>query len=244
VRKVVVIITLVLITVCCRKEKDLLTGEIIGRIKTYEEDIRESGDKSGVEVTLMHDSEILSATQTDSNGQYRFLDIPYGKYKIDLKKTGYIKPYYDIYPVYHVGGYSPTIVDGNIYRVPGIQIHIDSVKALPSSHEVDFFIKITGGSSIAYSYLLLGYLSNSPDVTKDNYLSTGFGALITRYPSYHESIVPPYGYIQYFDNGFQSLKAGTIYIRLYPVAFGQSGYYYILPEAIGNPSNVVSFKWE
>jgi hypothetical protein len=244
VRKVIVIITLVLITICCRKEKDLLTGDIIGRIKTYEEDIKESNDKSGVEVALMHDSEILSTTQTDSHGQYLFEDITYGKYKIDLKKPGYIKPYYDIYPVYHVGGYSPTIVDGDIYKIPAIQIEIDSVKALPSSYEVDFFIKITGGSSIAHSYLLLGYLSNTLDVTKDNYLSKGFGALITRYPSYNGSIVPPYGYLWNWDISFESLKAGTIYVRLYPVASGQSGYYNILPEAIGKPSNVASFKWE
>ena len=233
-------IILLLLSTGCSKDKEILTGDIMGRIVVYDEGYSPKQDRSGVQVALFKDTTLFRTMVTDVRGVYLFKNIAYGRYKINLEKEGYLGGMGNSY-IYHVGGYSPTLTDGAVFRIPSINITIDSAKVFPSDQELKFYLKINGDTLIVnYWYPLIGYCSNSPDVSCENYISETRGRL-SRRDNYNP--VPLYGSIDSFDSKFKSLESDSIYIRLYPVAFG--GYTYNSERsALGKPSNVVSFKWQ
>ncbi len=234
-------IILLLLSNGCSKNKEILTGDIMGRIVIYNEDYSSPQDRSGVLVSLYKDTALLSTSFTDVRGMYLFENLEYGKYRIDIEKEGYVKTRGNSY-IYHVGGYSPTLTDGAIFQIPSFNLTIDSVKVLTSVFEVKFYLKIDGDTLIPYYwYPLIGFCSNSPDVSKDNYLSMAGGLLSQRD---FMTPVPAYGSLREFDSEFYALMSDSIYIRLYPLAFGQSYYYPFDKKALGKPSNVVSLKWQ
>src|SRR5664279_1984351 len=103
-KKIIVLCALVLLFESC-KDKELLTGDIIGRITVYNQDLTASADNSGVAVSLNRDKTLMETKITDIRGQYRFENVPYGRYSIDLIKENYVKPAIN-YTFNHVGGYS------------------------------------------------------------------------------------------------------------------------------------------
>lgn len=230
---------MVLVYTSCRKEKELITGDITGRVFVYKEDLTSLEDKSGVQVSLLSDTTLLNTTLTDIHGQYRFENIVYGKYKIDLKKEYYIKAD-DDYTFYHIGGYSPTLKDADIYEIPDYTLTIDSTLVLSSGYALKLYLKINGDTLIPFFYyFLLGYCSTSPDVSMDNY-SFLISGLVLKYPMY-----PPYAAHGEISNNVQSLNTSeTYYLRFHLIAQGHDYYGPINKQALGKPSNVVSFKWQ
>lgn len=224
----------------CTKEKDVLTGDIRGRIIIYEEDGSLSDKLSGVLVNLFQDTTLIDTSFTDLNGQYILENIPYGRYNVDVIKDGYIKAYWG-WKFFHVGGYNPTLADIKIYKIPTFQLTIDSVEMLPY-YELKIYLKVNGDTILPFSSSTLrGYLSNSPDVSKDNYSSvmTGYLSQDPRLTKYDK--IAAYGRLT--EHLIYSELTGTVYLRLYPMAPWQV-YHTLSTAALGNPSNTVSFIWE
>jgi hypothetical protein len=233
-RRICLFFILVLVYTSCRKEKELITGDITGRALVYKEDLTSLEDKSGVQVSLFSDTTLLNTTLTDIHGQYRFENIVYGRYKIDLKKEYYIKAE-DNYTFYHIGGYSPTLKDAYIYEIPDYTLTIDSIMVQSDSSRLKLYLKINGDTLIPFFYYyIIGYCSTSPDVSMDNY-SFSISGMVWGY------LLGSSGDIL---NNVQSLNTSeTYYLMFYLIAQGHDIYGPINKQALGKPSNVVSFKW-
>jgi hypothetical protein len=244
------IIALFLLLINCKKDEEIITGEIAGKIYTYDQySIKLVPDQSGVKVKLFRDTALLSVTETDSRGQYGFGDLPYGKYKISLEKNLFIQSW-DKKTVYHAGGYSPTLANYGMYEIPTYVLTLDSLGDFDAEdNRMIIYLKFNGDTTLPSNYgmPLLVFAGNSPEVSKDNYVSAGKSFLSVYGPEDLSIKTAVYGslYEYNMDQNFDQLKNGLIYLRLYPIAMGQ-GYwindYY--PGALGPPSNVISFRWD
>ncbi len=233
----------------CQKEEEILSGEIQGIVYIHNQDLSTCDDQSDVEVCLYRDSEVIKSTFTDIQGKYIFENIPYGKYRISLSKRKYIQTR-SSHTLHHVGGYSPTRADFHLHEIPTFEFYIDSVRYDNINWDLILFMTITGdtlpSSTFIYNYSFRGFLSNSSEVIRDNYVCQGKGYLydVISEDPFNMTVVSKINTYE-INNNFDQLKSGTIYLRIYPLARGQ-GYwtkdYY--PEALGKPSNLVSFEWE
>jgi hypothetical protein len=233
----------------CQKEEEILTGEIQGIAYIHNQDLSTGDDRSDVEVSLFRDSQVIQSTFTDLRGQYIFENIPYGKYRISLSKKRFIQTR-SSHTLHHIGGYSPTRADFHLHEIPTFEFYIDSLRYDITNWDLVLFMTITGdtlpSSTFIYNYSFRGFLSNSSEATRDNYVCQGRGYLydVISEDPLEMTVVSKINTIE-ISNNFDQLKSGTIYLRIYPLARGQ-GYwtedYY--PEALGKPSNLVSFEWE
>ncbi|MGD0756221.1 MAG: hypothetical protein ABR927_14300 [Bacteroidales bacterium] len=229
---------LTLILFGCKKDKELLTGDIMGKITVYNQDLTNSSDNSGVQVSLYTDAALLSTNLTDMHGIYRFENMKYGKYRIDLQKENYIESE-DSYTFNHIGGYSPTLKDGSIYEIPDYNLTIDSIKVLSSVGELLVYLKIDGDTIIPFPYyILVGYYGNTEDVSSDNYSGLVSG-IVSNW-----SLASSYKAPAVIYDIYMNLPPGIIYIRFYLLTQGQTIYHPINKEALGKPSNVISFTWQ
>jgi hypothetical protein len=243
-----IFLVLVILT-CCRKDEEIMSGDIRGIAYTHNQDRSTCDDRSGVEVSLFQDSTLFENTLTDVQGKYIFGDIPYGKYRISLRKEGFVQTR-SSHILYHVGGYSPTSANYHLHEIPTFELIIDSMRFDNKNLALVLFLAVKGDtlplSEYIYYHSFRAFFGNSPDVTNHNYVCQGKGYLyevIAENPS--ELIVISQISTYEINNNFDQLKSGTIYICIYPLAQGQ-GYwiedYY--PEALGKPSNVFSFDWD
>lgn len=244
-----ILIALILLHANCQKDEEIITGDIAGKIYSYDQYGIMVPDQSGVTVTLFRDTAVLATALTDSRGQYRFEELPYGKYVISLEKDLFIQTW-DAKTVYHAGGFSPTLANYNLYEIPTYELSLDSVGYYAEDNRLIIYLKFNGDTVLpknSYGMPLRVFAGNSAEVSWDNYVSAG-RSYLTEYGPWNWQIkTAVYGslYEYEMDQNFTQLKDGMIYLRLYPIASGQ-GYwinqYY--PEALGPPSNVISFVWD
>lgn len=241
--------TLTILLQACTKQ-EIITGKIIGRISVFNQSCVSVQDRSGVLVNLLQEGSIVKSDTTDPAGKYLFENISYGKYKIYLKKDNYIQGWAPPF-IYHVGGYSPTYTSSGIYEIPTYDLTLDSMGYDPVERDLLIYLKFNGDTAITYNlygYPFVAYAGNSPDVSKDNYITKGNGILRDYlYVNSSDIAVPVYGKanIYSFNPPVKNVITGTVYLRIYPLANGQgystSTLFY--PEALGKPSNVISFIW-
>jgi hypothetical protein len=240
-RRIFLLFMMVAIFESCQKDKVLLTGDIMGKITVYNQDLSASNDNSGVQVGLYSGGTLLETKITDTDGRYRFENIQYGKYSIDLQKDNYLKQGANYsYKLNHIGGYSPSIKDGSLYKVPDYVLTIDSLKAMSSAGELLVYLKIDGSREIPFSfYTLVGYFGNDQTVSKDNYsfMTTGIVANSFSIYSYADANAVMYDI-------YRNFSPDTIYIRFYLLTFGQSVYSSVYKEGLGKPSNPIGFIWQ
>jgi hypothetical protein len=221
----------------CRKDKELLTGDIIGKITVYNQDLSISSDMSGVRVNLFSENNIQETTLTDTRGMYHFENISYGKYTIDLQKDRFLKPL-GVYKVNHIGGKSPSIFDAYISEIPGYVITVDSVVYQPSFPRLLIYFQTEGNVRIPEYYYIIGYCGDNPSVSKDDYSFIMPGITLDKtsiYADYYQKADAVAGNL----SGMFPFK--HIYIRFYLVTLGQSEYQPINKDALGKPTNVASF---
>lgn len=243
IKKIRVFCVLAILLSGCHKEKELLTGDVTGKITVYNQDLTASSDNSGVQVSLYSDNTLLETKVTDNRGYYRFENISYGRYSIDLQKDKFIKAgvNYD-YTFNHIGGYSPTFMDGSVCEVPHYSLTIDSLKVKSSDGELLIYVKIDGSKVIPFRfYSIVGYCGTDPTVSKDNYSFILTGTAGSSFTSNPEIYYNANAIIRYINRNFSPDK---IYVRFYLLTYGQSIYSPINKEALGKPSNVMSFVWQ
>lgn len=241
-KKTFLLIIIVLTFSGCHKDKELLTGDIVGKITVYNQDLTKSADNSGVLVNLYNDSNLLETKLTDPSGLYRFENVTYGKYSIDLQKDSFIKPA-SSYTINHIGGFSPTIFDGSLNKIPEYVLTIDSLRNLDYDNRVAVFLKLDGNSKLPFPYYnfvnFVCYCSTDPEVSKDKYMFIFKGAASNLYndPYYRNANGIMF---DIYNISFNT----TYYIRFYLLTYGQYIYSAINKEALGKPSNVMSFVWQ
>jgi hypothetical protein len=246
-----IVFVLLILLPGCQKEDEPLTGMITGRMTIYDQYHKSLSDRSGITVNLFQETDVIGSTITDPRGAYKFENIPYGKYKIELKKDKYIQAWTP--PViYHVGGYSPSFASSSVFEIPTYQLSLDSVGYYSPDNRFLIFLKIDGDTVLSgtetYSRFIL-FAGNTPEVSRDNFISMGKGYLSDwEWTTYqHLKKVTLHGMLEMYDNfgSIEEFKSGSIYIRIYPLANGQGyGVDQFFPEALGKPSNVISFVWK
>jgi hypothetical protein len=235
-----IMVVIALILSGCKEKSEILSGDISGKIIVQEQDQSPAPDNSGVEAILYdYYGNLISSDLTESSGRYIFRDIPYGTYRIELQKQGYLQSNDIPSVISHIGGYSPTLKDMNIFEVPRYEIAIDSVKTDSLDYYIYLYLKVDGNTEIPFFYnVLVAYYGNDPDVSYENYSGMATGLAGNLWPMYEE----PYN-AKIYD--FYTNLTGTIYMRVYLLTWGQSVYKRPLnPAGLGKPSNVVSFVWQ
>jgi hypothetical protein len=226
----------------CKKNEELLIGDITGVVSTFNQDNLLSNDQSDVRVFLLKDSVLVDSTLTDLYGQYIFHHLPYGKYNIDLKKENFLQSNASHY-FNHVGGYSPTIARFDQFEIPTFQVTVDSIWLIQSEYQLHLFVRINDNELVpAGFYWLDGFAGKTPDVSKDNYIALVGGCI------YNDFERPPFTssvkcLIYSFLPEIEALKSDTIYFRFYPLALGQVLYGPISQRGLGKPSNVIKYFW-
>jgi hypothetical protein len=97
-----------------------------------------------------------------------------------------------------------------------------------------------------YIYPFIAYISDNSEVSSESFTVYGKGYI----RDYTDYIHSPYRVAVFGKLGFdlfpydRDVPAGTVYIRIYPLAHGQ-GYLVneFYKEALGKPSNIISFDW-
>ncbi len=248
VKSIRILLALLVLLQACSEEEELITGTITGRIGIYDQTRISVPDRSGVEVSLLREGVILASDITEGNGIYLFENVPYGKYRIRLKKDKYVQgwnpPFFN-----HVGGYSPTYAGLNIYEVPVYVLSLDSIGYYQPDNALIVYLKVDGDSVItgySNSYPVIAYAGSSPDVSKDNYATMGKGFLRDYWIFYNSPKVAVYGKLSLYDiwPPINDVIDGPVFLRIYPLANGQGyGNTQFYPDALGKPSNVISFDW-
>ena len=237
-----------MLLVNCRKDQEIITGDISGKIYSYDQYGFLVPDQSGVAVKLLHDTAQLDNTLTDEKGQYIFKNLIYGKYTLSLEKDHFVQTR-DPHNVFHAGGYSPTLANFYLYEIPTYELLLDSIGYNSEVYRLIIPLKFNGDTALpanVYGLPLRVFAGNSAEVSRENYVSAGRAYLSEYGPVEWQTKVAVYAslYDYEMDQNFTQLKEGTIYLRLYPIAAGQ-GYMIndYFQEALGPPSNVISFVW-
>ncbi len=230
------ILLLCSLTVACEKtDPDLLSGDIAGMVKVYDENQYLLEDMSGVQLTLT-DETFITQTITEPSGKFLFENINYGNYLADLEMEGYVKAYRD-HPVHHLGGYSPTLVEYGLYEVPKFETEIDSIRFNGPYERSYIYVNLQGLSGIPrIGYTFWCFFSHVPDMSDELYVAKNSGWM---WYDESEGQLTEIS-VEIWDNRFDQLISDTIYLRVYPQAWGQ-GYYDYYPESLGKASNAISF---
>jgi hypothetical protein len=246
-----IVFALLILLPACQKDEEIISGTITGRMAIYDQNYKSQTDRSGIIVNLFQQNDLIGSTSTDPDGGYLFENIPYGKYVIGLRKDKYIQGWAPP-AIYHVGGYSPTFSSLSVSEIPTYQISLDSIGFYSPNYQFIYHLKVDGDtvvSGAAYRYSFIVFAGNTPDVSRDNFILMGKGSLADwDWIAYQPMTkVAVYGRMDVynFDRNIDQLKSGVIYLRMYPLASGQGyGINQFYPEALGKPSNVISFVWK
>lgn len=227
-------------TACEKADPPLLSGDIAGIVSVYDENHYLLEDLSGVHISLS-DGSYLDESTSDLYGKFLFQDVKYGNYQLDLIKEGYVKSYRD-YTLNHLGGYSPTMVEYRLHEVPKFETHIDSIRLDGENIRSYIYVQLkeqSGVPEIGYNFWC--YFSDSPDVSKDQYIaravgwmnSPKIGGLLTEIS------------FEMWDTQFDQLVQDTMYLCVYPRAWGRGTFYFDhYHESLGKASNIFSFMVE
>jgi len=233
------LLLLLMASVACEKtDPVLLSGDIEGLVSVYDENFYLQEDMSGVLVSLTNET-FAGQTSTDPSGRFLFEDIFYGNYQVDWELEGYFTMF-KAYPLHHLGGYSPTMVEYRIDEIPKFETHIDSIKFNGPYERSYIYVNFQGLSGLPkFGYNFWCFFSDTPDVSKDQFAADDVGWIWS--PEIYGQLSEIS--IEIYDNWFDQLETGTIYCCVYPRAEGQS-YYDYYPESLGKASNVISFELE
>jgi hypothetical protein len=230
----------------CKPDKEIITGSISGFISTMDQSAILLNDQSGVEVNLYRDTVFIDSKLTDSKGKYTFEALPYGTYHIDPEKEGYVADW-DKHLIHHIGGYSPTLANYQVYGIPTYELSIDSISFDNYHGFFSIYVKFNGDTILPASnigYNIRVFAGATPDVSEDNNVAAGKAYLTdTDYDLYPKKMRPVVRMYSWNLENANILATGVFYLRLYPLAMGQ-GYWIheYLPEALGPPS-VNSFEF-
>lgn len=245
-RTLIFLSVLLTLLVSCKPDEEIITGDIAGTLRLYDQYGIPVYDMQVIPVSLKGNDGFLATVNTDEIGQFVFEDIPYGKYTITAGKEGYHFSSGGI--IRHLGGYGATYTQGSLHEIPTLQLELDSI-AYVGFEKLSVYLKLDGDTLLPpaiYGIYIIVFASNSPDLNKDQYESMALGNLTNRHPDDNQQIIRVYARIltYNFRIPIDQLSADRIYFRFYPIAWGAFYGYEFDPAALGKPSNVFSFDWD
>jgi len=225
-------------TACEKSDQVLLSGDIAGMVKVYNENYYLEEDMSDVQIYLT-DGSFEAQTTTDPSGKFLLENIFYGNYLISLDMEGYFSIYQD-YPLHHLGGYSPTLVMYTIHEIPKFETYIDSIHQDDIYNRYFMSVNLQGLSGLPkFCYNYWCFFSDTPDVSNDQFVADDVGYIWISDISGSQAVLR----VDIYDNRFDQLKSDTIFCRVYPRSWGPDLYDYY-PESLGKASNVFGFVVE
>lgn len=246
-RVLVYIFSFLFILSGCKKDEELSKGTITGRVETDDQFGYPVPDQADTKVNLYHDTYLVDSTYTDSKGWYSFNHIPYGRYSVTVNRDLYIQSRGDN-TFYHIGGYSPTLKNMYLYEIPTYHLDLDSMAY--ALEYILIYLHLNGDTLLPgnrWGMPLRVFAGKTSDVTNTNFVSCGKAFLSNNYPGEYQNISALHARIHIWDmdDNIDQLKQGTVFLRLYPIATGQGyGFYEYYPQALGPPSDVISFVWD
>jgi hypothetical protein len=243
IRTILVLIILLLLLPGCESEVKLITGTVTGKVVSYSQYNKTLPAQEEVTVNLYRDTVVLGSALSDVQGKFYLNDVPYGKYFLMAFREKFV-PSWSANTIYHVGGPAPSMQDVYVYEVPTSQVNVDSL-GYSSRDGLSNILFWISADTVVPTGTFRVFADSVNSVTSSKFTSAGKGYFYNYYPSY-PTVVPTYGRLSIydFDSGIQKLKYDTIFLRLYPNAYGQGyGVMDFYPEALGKPSNLVRFHW-
>jgi hypothetical protein len=244
-KALIIILFSCLILTGCRKDEELRIGSISGKISSFDQFGFKKGEQTGILVDLYKDTALVSTVTADDLDRYTFNDIPYGKYHIGCHKESFVQTREE-HVVYHAGGGASTISNFSLFEIPTYQLDLDSVGFPPPYQYI--YLKYNNSPNLPWYFYGLpcrAFFGNSADVSKENYLACSIVIGITYEGPYDNPGKAALSFeIWDITGDIDQLKQGTTWVRVYPIAIAQ-GYdaFDFYPEALGPPSDAVSFEW-
>lgn len=221
----------------CKKEND--GSNLVLKIKLFDENGFSVSDESGTKILLSRGQETFQGV-TDSKGEYRFRNFPYGIFNVQLERKGFISEFKNPELTYQDND-TLDVHTYNLVEVPNFEIIIDSITKSTSLFNTGYFgystLKNTKGKPLI-QYNSRVYFSDKADVSKDKYLFFLYGPILTSFINGDKCIV----WIRNLNGGtLIPLGYETLFVRIYPHAFN-GDWYLFRDEVLGKPSEV--FKWK
>lgn len=220
---------------CEKTDPELLWGDIAGLVEVYDENYFLLEDMAGVQIHLSNGT-LEEQTATDPSGRFLFEHIDYGNYMIDMDLEGFYLSQRE-YPVHHLGGYSPTLVNYRIHEIPKFETRIDSIQYNGYYQSTYIYVtlsELSGLPRLFYSFVC--FFSNTPDVSKDLFIADDVGWIWNDEFNGQQAEIQ----VEIYDNRFEPLESDSIYCSVYPRSMN-NGYYDYDPEGFGKTSNVFGF---
>lgn len=170
----IAVLLALLILVACEKDTDYkgLTGQIIGKMYLYDVNGGPVIDKSGVNI-ILEGSNPHIATISDENGDFIIKDIKSGTYNIIFEKIGYCTN--KIIGGQIIGGNKPIALHSALYEKTNNKIDSLKIYDIDNFREVELLITgILSDTEERSSRSSRYFLSNSPEISYMNYVSSGF----------------------------------------------------------------------
>ena len=235
--------------VCCRNETEVLTGDIEGYVRLYDEYSMPVSDLAGVDIEIQSTGSAFQ-TVTDTEGRFTFTGIPLGKYGITMDRTGFLitnerkGPPLSYDEFYHEGGPAGTLLQLSMYEIPGYTYHLDSgsidwsrLSLYCTGPDID-----NGSFSGLQYFKAVCFIDSTREVSRDRYMIYAFGVFM-EYPVYQN---PDYSsglyfisYFRYYGGNLNGYDKDTVYVRLYPVTMGEEFYSPLRFESLGASSNII-----
>jgi hypothetical protein len=178
---ILVIFSLLIVLVISACERNIgyekLTGQLIGNIQLVDEKTNLVSDNSGVEIVVEGSNPEIKV-YTDKKGQYIINDLETGIYNIIFNKEGYGQ--YKIIGFQFVGGNKPAST-GQRYLYKLVDFKIENVQISTIDNSINPMFLVTAHSSISRDNpypMIRYYLSDEPNVSYNNYISTTIDYLI------------------------------------------------------------------
>jgi hypothetical protein len=218
----------------CEKEEELQDIEV--KVQLINENGFSMDDRSGVAITLSRGSETFHGI-SDDQGKYVFSDLPFGIFNVLLENDGFISDLIQPELINHKGD-SIWSYDFRMVEIPNYRLRIDSIIIDPAFGEkLLAFGEIYNTKGLPAIQLgMRVFFSDTPDVSKDNYLYYHFGTILKR-------LINDGYYEMWITNWHGSLIQGNsdkLYVRVYPCAF-YNEWLKLRKEGLGTPAEV--FEW-
>ncbi len=234
------LLTAILLMVACESESEapIITGTVKGSIQITDGYGYNLEDRSGVEIVISSDA-YSADTTTDYAGNFRFENVPFGKYQLTCTKENYVQEtgHADFG---HAGGEVATTVSERLLGIPDFGYTVEFIEKNGCYLNIYVTLNEASKSHAGDYYSAAVFYAENPDVDRDNYddytIEYGY------YPA-GDAWNLAFWCCRSYDEVFSDFDSDSVYCRVYPIA-----YYHnyseeeLLLQPMGKPSNVFSFE--
>ena len=202
----------------CTKDENpntvpITKANIIGSVNLYDEGTTQI-DNEGMIVKLVGITPIISAS-TDVNGEFTFLDVPFGTYTLVYEKSGFGT--FKKFELDHANNGSSTIISNTPSLGQSSSTQITNLTTSINGNDVILSITTNPAGNTGNTRYIRYYLSTSSDVSDENYMYFSPGLVSQINPKEITFTTNDFS-----DAGFSSGE--TIFVKAYGDSFWSNEY--------------------